>query len=257
MALADEAELERELDRLYGLDLDEFTRARDELARRARAEGQRAIAARVKELRKPTLPAWIVNQLARRHELDVRRLLRAGERLAAAQARAAGEGGREEFLEARREERRALERLAEDARELLAAAGRARSSADRVQSTLRAAAATAEGRQLLERGRLTEELQPPGFEALAGLEPAGKRPRRPKPPPRRHADEARKRVRELRTELRALERRAREAERRAELARRELESAEAGTEAIGRELREAEGRLEEAERELAELTARR
>jgi hypothetical protein len=35
--------------------------------------------------------------------------------------------------------------------------------------TLRAASLTDEGRELLKRGRLTEELEPPGFEALAGV----------------------------------------------------------------------------------------
>jgi len=42
-------------------------------------------------------------------------------------------------------------------------------SADRAIETLRAASLTEEGRELLKQGRLTEELEPPGFEALAGM----------------------------------------------------------------------------------------
>ena len=100
MTLADEAEFQRELDRLFALPLDEFTQARNELARRAREEGQRARAARVMELRKPTLPAWVVNQLARRREVEVRRLIEAGERVAAAQADAMRGRGADEFQHA-------------------------------------------------------------------------------------------------------------------------------------------------------------
>src|SRR5207237_2555030 len=52
---------EEEIDRLYGLPLDEFTRDRDALARRIRQEGEGTLAAEIKQLRKPTLPAWVVN----------------------------------------------------------------------------------------------------------------------------------------------------------------------------------------------------
>src|SRR5438552_11071606 len=124
MTLADEAELERELDRLYGLPFEAFVPARNELARRARREGQRAIATRIGELVKPTFPAWVVNQLARRRELDVQRLVKAGEGLAGAQMEALRGGGTEQFVQARGEEHRALESLATAAREILAEAGR-------------------------------------------------------------------------------------------------------------------------------------
>jgi hypothetical protein len=121
MVLADEPELERELDRLYGLPLEEFTSARNELARRARREGQRAIGARISELAKPSLPGWVVNQLARRRELDVQRLVKAGERLAAAQADALGGAGTDAFAQAREEQQRALQPLSAAASEILAA----------------------------------------------------------------------------------------------------------------------------------------
>ncbi len=70
---------------LYGLPLADFTKARDELARRLRREGRRDDAEAVKALRKPTVAAWALNQLARRRPGDVERLLATGERLREAQ----------------------------------------------------------------------------------------------------------------------------------------------------------------------------
>ncbi len=50
--------LEHDIDRLYQLPLDEFTAARNALAKEAGAEGSR-----IKTLAKPPVPAWAVNQL--------------------------------------------------------------------------------------------------------------------------------------------------------------------------------------------------
>ncbi|HYZ78380.1 MAG TPA: hypothetical protein VE596_13500 [Gaiellaceae bacterium] len=238
---------EEDIDRLYGLPLDEFTRARDELARRVRREGDGERAAEIKQLRKPTLPAWVVNQLARERELDVQRLLKAGKQLAGAQVEAIRAQSGDAFLEARRDEQHALEALAARATEILAAAGRGSAALDRVLATLRAGSLTEDGRALLESGRLTEELEPPGFEALAGLDmPAGP----PRPAKRAPASEARRRVRDLQRELSALEARAAAAGRRVEQLRKELRDAEAETSRLEEERRRAEEELAAAERDL-------
>jgi hypothetical protein len=60
------AALERELDALYQLPLDQFTSARDELAKRLRTDGQAEQAEQVKALRKPTVAVWLVNRLCER-----------------------------------------------------------------------------------------------------------------------------------------------------------------------------------------------
>jgi hypothetical protein len=130
--------------------------------------------------------AWLVNQLARARELDVQRLTKAGEALEQAQ-RDAMAGEASDFDTARRDEAAAIQRLRDAAEELLPSASTA--MLDRVARTLRAAAASSEGRALLKQGRLTEDLEPPGFEALAGLataRPARKRaaPKRAAPPVR-------------------------------------------------------------------------
>ena len=273
---------EEEIDRLYGLPLDEFTRDRDALARRIRQEGEGTLAAEIKQLRKPTLPAWVVNQLARQRELDMQRLLKAGEQLAGAQAEAIRAQSGDAFLEARRDEQHALEGLAARAKEILADAGRGTATLDRVLATLRAGSLTEDGRALLESGRLTEELEPPGFEALAGLNiprgrpprrrtskpaPAASRPAAPAPPQpeaptqseiqrkRELASEARRRVRDLRRDLRALETRAATAERQAAQLRGQLQAAEANVNRVDGQRRRAEEELAAAERDLEQLTA--
>jgi hypothetical protein len=237
-------ELEREIDRLYELPLGEFTSARDEAVKRLRAAGRRDLADAVKQLRKPTVPVWLVNRLAHERGLDVQRLLKAGEALAKSQAGAAGGDAADTFAKARREEQHALERLADAARELAEHEDVGASSVERAIQTLRAASLTAEGRELLKRGRLTEELQPPGFDALTpgALPKRSPRPakaRKPKDDPRerrRAVKEARERVARLRAEERELAKAAR-------AARREAERAESGAAAVRKRAEDAEAEV--------------
>ena len=178
MAAASKAEFEGDLDRLYQVPLSEFTSARDELTQQLRAQGEREKALEIKKLRKPTAGVWVVNQLVRERPLDVQRLLKAGESLTKSQANAAA-GTPQTFPEARRDEQHALQQLAEGAREIAERAGIGSPALGKAMETLRAASLTAEGRELLRRGRLTEELEPPGFEALAGLEGRGRQSLQP------------------------------------------------------------------------------
>jgi hypothetical protein len=221
MTAASKADFESELDRLYQLPLNEFTSARDELAKRLRAQGEGERAQEIKTLRKPTAAVWLVNQLARERPLDVQRLLKAGESLTKSQA-----------SEARQAEQHALEQLAKGAREIAERSGIGSAALGKATETLRAASLTAEGRELLKRGRLTEELEPPGFEALAGLEGLGRQVAPAKPPPsdgraekRRALKQAQERVRQLRAEERELATAARAAAREAERAEAEAGAA--------------------------------
>jgi hypothetical protein len=221
--VAAKTELEAELDRLFGLPLSEFVGARDALAKELRGDGRREEAEAVKQVRKPSVAAWLVNRLSRERELDVQRLLNAGETLRKAQAEAA-KGESKGFAEARRDEGRALERLAEAAREIAGREGTGQAAVAQATQTLRAASLTDEGRELLRSGRLTEELEPPGFEALTGLAPAQrrKRPAKAKEEPKRPAKQAaRKRVQKLRAAERDANAAARAAERDAGRAEKE------------------------------------
>ncbi len=221
--------LEEELDRLYALPLNEFTAARDEVAKRLRGEGERELADEVKRLRKPSVAVWLVNRLAREREVDVKRLLNAGEALAKAQAAPT----RESFAEARRDEQHALERLAAAARELAGQEGVGAAAADRATQTLRAASLTPEGRDLLRQGRLTEELEPPGFEALTGMPSPPPRVKRPAPKRKDgKLKKARERVEKLKAEERELTAAARAAQREADTAGERLAKAEAELERL-------------------------
>ena len=108
----------REVERLYGLDLDEFITARDATSA-AREEGKRDAAAAVKALRKPSNAAWIVNRLSALHPGVVSRLLEAGHALREVQL----QGGGEKLRDAIAAERGALERAMRNAEEIATHAG--------------------------------------------------------------------------------------------------------------------------------------
>ena len=226
MAAASNAGFEGDLDRLYQVPLSEFTSARDELTQQLRAQGEREKALEIKKLRKPTAGVWVVNQLVRERPLDVQRLLKAGESLTKSQAKAAA-GTPQTFPEARRDEQHALEQLAEGAREIAERAGIGSPALGKAMETLRAASLTAEGRELLRRGRLTEELEPPGFEALAGLGGRGRQVAPAKPPRSADRDQKRQALKQARARVRQLRADERELATVARAAAREAERAEA------------------------------
>ena len=70
---------------LYGLPLEEFTPARDALAKELKAAGRKDEAAEVKSLRKPSVAAWALNRVAREHPDAVEGLRAAGAVLREAQ----------------------------------------------------------------------------------------------------------------------------------------------------------------------------
>jgi hypothetical protein len=214
-----------QVDELYTLPLEEFTTARNELAKRLRDP-------EIRKLKKPSVSAWAANQLARRREVDVRRLLRAGERLERAQRGLVGGGDQREFSEAQSEERDAVRRLRSEAAEILREAGHPASDAtlERLAGTLRAAAGTEEGRSTLREGRLTDDLEPLGFAAVEGLAPRVRgRRSRPRaaaaPPPNRRLEKARAELDAARGEAKATAEASKDADRAAETARRAAERA--------------------------------
>ena len=228
-------DLDTELDALYALPPAEFTAARNDLARRLKQAGQDDPSDRVKSLRKPTVPLWAVNQLARRNAKGVAALLEASDRLRSAQEAALRGGESAALREATSAERGALKELTQQADELLREAGHT-APGDRVAATLRAAALTTEGQTLLRQGRLTEELQSSGFDAFAGMKiPAGgakakAKPKEPSPAQQRRREERRRKLREragkLREDAAAAAREVAKAEAALERARKDAERAE-------------------------------
>jgi predicted ribosome quality control (RQC) complex YloA/Tae2 family protein len=235
---------EDDLDALFARPLDEFTRARNELAKRLAKGGEADAAAEVRKLSKPTVPAWAVNQLVRREPALLGRLLEGGEVLQEQVLR--GSGGAEALRDAQQRERQAVRDLVERAEGLLRDAGRPATAQmrERISETLTAGAQTPEGREALRAGRLSEELEPAGFEALLGMA-APRKPARRKASTtdelaeaRRARQERDRERRRLRDELRKLERRAGAAERAAEEAREAAERARRDVDEAARALAE-------------------
>jgi hypothetical protein len=76
---------------LYGGDLAEFVSARNAAAKAAKAEGDAELAAKIRDLRKPTTAAAIVNRLAREDPAELRELAELGDELRDAHTRLAGD----------------------------------------------------------------------------------------------------------------------------------------------------------------------
>lgn len=204
--------LDDALDELYGAPLEEFVAERKRLAKKLGGGDGKEIAA----LRKPSVAAWALNQLARRERRDVDLLLDAGYRM-----RQAGVD-RDAFEQARAKEADALRKLTRAAERL----GVRGPAVQKLNAALRAAAVTEEGRELLALGRFVELPEAQGFEAYEGL----KLPKAPKGKPKAKAAPARPRVseeeKEARTALREAERNLRRATAEVEAARRRLEGYE-------------------------------
>ncbi len=231
--------IERETDRLYGLPLEEFTQARDALAKKLRKEGDREMATEVAKLKKPSLGAWALNQLQRTHKPDVKRLLAAGDKTRSVQGRALAGGQAKGLPEALAEQQEAIRVLVGEAREVLGA--RATEAAlDRVAGALRVASIDASARELFVAGRLVSEPEPSGFDVFAGM-PVAKRKssgRKGAKSEARNAArrrEARQKASALKQELEEHERTAKEAMRTARTAEQRAEKLRGQIEALERE----------------------
>jgi len=229
------------IDHLYQLPLDEFTAARNTLAKES---GD----ATVKKLEKPSLAAWAVNQLYWRERKLFDEVIKTSTQVRTAY---------KQMLEGKTADVRAADtfhadamRRAKDAiRRMLEEAGASASDAimTPVTETLDAMPTTDPP------GRLTRPLRRSGFEALAGVTITASRAA--KPPavhkaekPAEHESDRERRKREAdrqelamaRERLRFVEAAAREAEASLERARRALERAERTRERIQKEMDEAE-----------------
>jgi hypothetical protein len=167
--------LDAEIEKLYQLPLEDFTAARNALAKGA---GKRA--AEVRGLTKPPITAWAVNQLYWKRRKQYEALIAAAQD--ARKAHAGVLAGREGDVRGtgKAHDDRVSEAL-EAALEVLREAGHPVTDASRqaILTTLRALPADEPA------GMLTKALQPGGFEALAGLSIRGaKTPIAFKPPPK-------------------------------------------------------------------------
>lgn len=160
--------VDAEIDALFQLPLTEFTGARNALAKRLKDEGQAADAERVKALAKPPAPAWAVNQLYWQDPKGVERLLTLGERVRKAQTGQLKNADLRALLDEKKQMTSALLAKAEA---ILEEGGHSASldATRRVSATLEALAAWGDADGVPRAGRLSAELEPPGFDTLAAL----------------------------------------------------------------------------------------
>lgn len=245
-------------DDLYALPLEAFIPERDKLAREIRKAGDRETAARVAKLAKPTPAAWAANQVARRHPDVIAALLDAGAALRAAQDAALAGGGAENLRTATQAERRAVDEVMRAAVDLQPGGKPlSRAMADRLRTTLHAAAGDPELRAALSEGRLVGEAQAGGAWPFAlETDPASVPTPKPvaKKPPAAKRDEAAERAAEERAERErlALEDELREARGALKVRERVAKGAEEDAGDAKDALARAQAAFDVAERALAE-----
>ena len=171
-----------DVDGLFKLPLPEFIGGRKELAARLKKAGRINEAERVKLLAKPSISAWTVNQLYWNHRESFDELIATGQRFRKAQTSGKVANMRE-ALDARRD---ALSHLSDLATTLLSEAGHNPSmeTSRRITTTLEAVSAYTELPDGSLPGRLTKDIDPPGFESLAGFVSSAGTPRRTVEPAR-------------------------------------------------------------------------
>lgn len=243
-------------DDLYGVAPAEFIAARTARASALASDlssdpANKALVARVKELRRPAPAAWLANLLVRERRDDLEDLLELGVQLRAAQESL----DRGDITRLAKERRTRVTALAQAGSDLAAAAGHVVPPAvvAAVAATLDAGLADAQAADAIRTGRLLRSLETIGFEPVdlaeavavpeVGSRSAAKRPATERPKPRAiddsDAELARARSRadavlaraekdadEASDELTALEGRLREARRALATAEREAESLE-------------------------------
>lgn len=236
------------IDGLYQLPLDEFTAARNVLAKES---GD----AEIKKLEKPSLAAWAVNQLYWHERSLYDEVVRtSGQVRTAHQQLLAGKKSDVKAAEVFHKE--AMRKAKDAIRRMLEAAGSNASDAvmTPVTETLDALPATAPP------GRLTKPMRRTGFEALQGVTIAAKPA--PRLEPRKAAPDESERERQRREaeqqelamakeRLRFLDAAVREAEAALERAARSVERTARTRERVEQELAEAAGAEQAARKELA------
>ncbi|HLY36040.1 MAG TPA: hypothetical protein VKU35_04955, partial [Candidatus Limnocylindria bacterium] len=179
-AVPEQAVPEQAGDELYGVDPAAFVAARDALVKRLRAEGDRAEADRVSRLRRPTVTAWALNQVARHQPGLIAAVLDSGASLRSAMEHAAA-GDASGLRQAQLASRRVMDAAVEAAAGYLPDGSGAAGAGARVRmaATLRSAVVDDEVAGRLRAGVLQQDQETPGFgfdaESLPAMAPPSSR----------------------------------------------------------------------------------
>ena len=250
-----------EVDSLFTLPLSEFTSARNALVKQLKQAKRADDAEKVKVIPKPSISAWVVNQLYWNHRHEFDRLLDAGRNLAQAQVSQLTGAGTD--LRGRIATRReAISTLMQLADVLLREAGHAGTpeTLRRIEATLDALSTSNAISGAARPGRLTEDVAPQGFESLAALIPTdAPAARRDKDIPDEAALAAGKRkdaaagVDAKESELRQAEEKLARARAAADEALRHAQALKVEAERAEKNLRDVEAALQQARAELHRL----
>ncbi|MPV89946.1 hypothetical protein [Georgenia ruanii] len=155
------AELAAAAEELYGLEPGQFTRARNDRAKQARADGDPDLAEAVRALPKPSTAAWLVNMMLRRMGTEIGQALEVGAALRQAQQDL--DAARLRALTGQR--RRLTSALVRQARTRAAELGTTVSAAvaEQAENTLHAAMTDAGAAAALRTGLLVRALEPGGL----------------------------------------------------------------------------------------------
>ncbi|HEY7267023.1 MAG TPA: hypothetical protein VH501_04955 [Solirubrobacterales bacterium] len=228
----------KRLDELYHGPLEQFTGARNELAKSLRSDGEAKAAGWVKALQKPSRAAWLTNQLAVRKPKKVSRLLKVGEELRAAQQEMlSGSADRAKLREAAGAEQETIDALLGTAEAIGREHGVGAQILTKVEDTLRAASSDPEVAEAIEQGRLVREQRASGI-GLIGAATA-KPPTRSRKKDERDAADRRARERQAK--------RRKEAERKLATAEKRLEREQAKLEGAREKVADAEQAVHDAE----------
>jgi hypothetical protein len=157
-------DLDTVTDELYAGGLEDFMPQRTALARAARDEGDRTLAAAIGKLRKPSTSAWAINMLVRAAPAEVDRLLELGASFRQAQDELDGA----ELRELTRQRQALIGAVVDQARDVASDLGRPISDvvSTEIEQTLRAAMADEGAATAVRGGALTTAISGSGLGSL-------------------------------------------------------------------------------------------
>lgn len=240
-------DLDEIVDELYGLPPEEFTAARNTAAKQAKSDGDAELSDKVKALAKPTVAAWMANQLARERADELESLSLLGEQMR--EATASMDGARLRELTPRRHSE--VDALVKDATKL---SGR-KVSADvtqKLRETLDAALIDPAAAQAVRSGQLTSALRHVGFGVV---DESGEPSNVFQLAPRRSLRTAGQKRAAKKAEPKRDEKRIKEAEKAAAEAEAVLDAAEARVDDVKSNLAELTERITQAQDDMERLTA--
>jgi hypothetical protein len=240
-------DLDEIVDELYGLPPEEFTAARNTAAKQAKSDGDAELSDQVKALAKPTVAAWLANQLARERADELESLALLGEQMR--EATASMDGARLRELTPRRHSE--VDALVKDAGKL---SGRKVSAdvAQKLRETLDAALVDPAAAQAVRSGQLTSALRHVGFGVV---DESGEPSNVFQLAPRRSRRTAQQKKAAKKAEPKKDDKRIKEAEKAAAEAEAVLDAAEARVDDLKSNLAELTEQVTQAQDDIERLTA--